>query len=407
MGYVTLGCKVNQVDTEQIHDAVRTSLGAGASGGLPSGFVVVNSCAVTAEAVTKTRKALRRAARDETVHTVIVTGCAAAVAAEELAAINPKVVVVADRADVAATIVARLASMGDEPKRAAASGGHDAALPASRTRRSLKIQDGCEAFCSYCIVPYARGPERSTSSATIAERARALAAAGVGEVVLTGINIGRYRDPDSGQGLSALVAGLGATGLHRIRLSSIEPLDVTDELLGALANGHVGCEHLHIPLQSGSDQVLADMNRHYSVAQFEQVVALVRARWPHAAITTDLIVGYPTETDLAFAETLATLERINFAKVHVFRYSARSGTPAATLPALAPETIAQRAALVGALADDHARRYRESLEGRQVEAIVERVADGVAHLTTREHIGMSVPAGDLRVGDITSVSFHG
>lgn len=382
----TLGCKVNQVESEQIAEELSGRFAVESGRAVA---VVLNTCAVTGEAEAKTRKAIRRAAAEPSVLAVVVTGCAATTSGDALAALDSKVLVVTDKTRVADAVERFLAERGIEI-------ADDTPVPVHhRTRRAVKVQDGCENFCTYCIVPYARGAGRSTEVTSVVQQVGDLVSEGVGEVVLTGINIGKYRDDSADADLAALVRALAQTGLHRVRLSSIEPPDVTDELLAALSDRSFGCEHLHVPLQSGSDRTLAAMGRRYTVAEFEQAVDRIRSIWPKAAITTDIIVGFPTETDEDFEETVQVCRRVGFSKIHVFRYSPRDGTPAASLDAVDPKLVAERAERLRILSDELARSFARTFDGGDVEVVVERVVGGMAHVTSREYMQFSVPISDL------------
>lgn len=399
----TLGCKVNRVESE---DIAADLIGRGASvvGEETARIVVVNTCTVTGEADAKARKAVRQAlaASDDAI--VVVTGCLAAVDAPALAALGDRVVVEADKERVADR-VAELLGMAPDAR------GH-AARPAARvgepfrTRVQLKVQDGCDCFCSYCIVPYARGVPRSVPLAHIERQAADLVAAGARELVLTGINLGRYRD--GGAGLPDVVRAVAAAGAARVRLSSIEPLDIDQPLLRALAETPAACAHLHVPLQSGSGPVLSAMRRGYDPATFVARVTRAFEALPGLAVTTDVIAGFPGETDADHEATVALCERVGFSKLHVFRYSARRDTPAATMPDQVPPAVrAARAAELRQLSDELARSFSAGREGTRVELLVERVSDGVASGTTREYLHVEVPVGpDVSPGDLVEVVYR-
>ncbi|MCL2882379.1 MAG: MiaB/RimO family radical SAM methylthiotransferase [Coriobacteriia bacterium] len=381
----TYGCKVNQVESEELaarlvaegHELVRDEDQAQ--------LYAVNSCTVTGEADAKVRKGVRHAALLPNVEQVLVTGCAAVMHADQLRELSEKVVI-ADR------------ETGNVPP---------ALGSVFHTRVPVKVQDGCENFCNYCIVPYARGASRSAPMSELVSRVAALAAKGTQEIVLTGINIGRYHDLETGANLAALIRALHEQGgIHRIRLSSIEPPDVTDELCALLAEG-VLCEHLHIPLQSGSDEVLKAMGRHYTAAEFTAAIKRVRAAAPQAAIATDVIVGYPAETDADFEATYNFCQASAFSKIHVFRFSPRVGTPAATLPPLDPQMVAARAARLRELSTELAASYAQSQRGRTLEWVVERLdpLTDQATLTSREHLSMRISAADHVQGELLSLPF--
>lgn len=332
---VNLGCKVNRVESD---DAV--ALLASRAIETPEAqadLIVVNTCTVTGEAEKKTRKAVRRALRANTHARVLVTGCAAAIDAPFYEALDSRVEIVGK---------ARLSARIEELL-----GGLDAPEGASilrigegfRTRVGVKVQDGCDNACTYCIVHVARGRATSRPADEVVRECVDLARAGVKEIVLTGINLGSYcdgakRDPnavhlaDLLRRLLAETVRLGASNdlPVRFRISSIEPRDVDDALIDLLAtsDGRV-CRHLHLPLQAGSSKVLREMARPYDAERFTALVDTLRARVPQIALSTDIIAGFPGETEEEFAETLAIAKHCRFSKIHVFPYSRREGTPAA------------------------------------------------------------------------------
>ena len=296
VAFVTLGCKVNQTESEAI--AAELAVGSGCAPD-SADVVVINTCTVTGEADHKARKAVRHALALPRSPIVVVTGCLATLDADGLRALGARVVVEADKQRVSARVADALRSRGVTASRADAPG---ASAP-FRTRAQLKVEDGCDAFCAYCIVPYARGVPRAVPVGTELAEAERLVAAGATEIVLTGINIGRY--DDSGIRLPELLTRVAATGIARIRLSSIEPGDVTPELLQAALATPAFCAHLHVPLQAGSDAVLARMGRPYGTAGYAATIEAARAALPGIAISTDIIVGFPGESEAEFAETLA------------------------------------------------------------------------------------------------------
>ncbi|TLM78898.1 MAG: MiaB/RimO family radical SAM methylthiotransferase, partial [Actinobacteria bacterium] len=279
---------------------------------------------------------------------------------------------------------------------------------AFRTRADLKVEDGCDARCAYCIVPDARGPARSVPWDDVLAQVAALATAGVSEVVLTGVNLGRYAD--TGRDLADLVRAVAAAGIPRVRLSSIEPLDLTERMLTALAETPQVCAHLHVPLQSGADAVLAAMRRGYTAAQYADAIARARAALPGLAVTTDVIAGFPGESPDDHAATIALCERLAFAKLHVFRYSEREGTPAATMPgSVPPATRTARAADLRAAGERLRATYLADAARRPEpqEVLVERVRAGVAEGTTRDYVHVTWPvAGGARAGDVVSAELR-
>lgn len=398
VAFRTLGCKVNRVESE---DIAADLLGRGAriAAEDEAAVIVVNTCTVTGEADAKARKAVRQALKAARSPVVVVTGCLASVDPETLAALDARVVVEPDKERVAERVAEAL-GLAEEPHAHAVRAGDG-----FRTRAMLKVEDGCDVFCAYCIVPHARGVPRSVPLAEALTQARELAAAGVREIVLTGINLGRYRDGEAD--LAALVSAVADAGVARIRLSSIEPPDLTDRLLETLAATPEACAHLHVPLQSGSDEVLAAMRRTYSIAEYEQRIAAARAALPGLAVTTDVMAGFPGETDAQAAETLAACERLGFAKLHVFRYSERPGTPAAAMTQIAPAVRAERASTLRALGQSLRERFVAERVGSVAGVLVESVAEGVATGTTADYLRVEfgAPKG-LGPGDLVSVTLE-
>ena len=343
---VNLGCRVNRVEI----DAMALSLqerGCQIVGEREADVIVVNTCAVTGEAQAKTRKAVRHAAHQPKGPVVVATGCVASLFSDELSAISPQVVVEADKRQVASRVLEALESreavVADDEQNTVK---RARTTPTGRTRPGIKVQDGCDNRCTFCIVWKARGHSRSVDERQVLAEVRAAQARGAHEVVLTGINLGNYRlsDPDGrDRGLPGLLELLLAeTDVERIRLSSIEPPDVTERLLATMADaGERVAPFLHVCLQSGCDRTLREMGRVYDTAAFAQIVAVARQALPDLSLGTDLIVGFPGETDADFERSLAFCEQMAFSRMHVFRYSRRPGTPAADRPDQTPASVAQ------------------------------------------------------------------
>lgn len=344
--------------------------------------IVVNTCAVTGEAEAKTRKIVRRAAGMPKAPAVVATGCVASLFSAELSELAPNVVVEANKSLVAGRVLDLLGlaagSVTDE-------GGLVATpTPTGRTRPGVKIQDGCDNRCTYCIVWKARGRGRSLSPDEVLAGIRAAQARGAHEVVLTGINLGSYRWERDGApvlrlpGLLDLI--MEKTDVERVRLSSIEPPDVTPELCDAMARGGERvAPFLHVCLQSGSDRTLRRMARVYRTDLFRRAVEEARSLVPRLALGTDLIVGFPGETDEDFADSLAFCEEMRFAKMHVFRYSRRPGTPAADFPdQVDPHVMAARGAQMRELAGRMRRDEAAGLVGVDDLVVVQYPGRGVS-----------------------------
>lgn len=330
-----LGCKVSHVDAHEIRERLLRDGHREQDGG---DVAVISTCCVTNEAVAKSRKAAARAAR--THGRVYLTGCAANLAGDAFAGLPANVTVVAKRSEESAAFVA-----GD----VGAIGCVTADARTDRVRAFVKIQDGCSFSCNFCVIPLVRGSSRSRRADAVLREIRARVAQGHREVVLTGINLGCFRDREAGYDLPKLVREAGETpGLERLRLSSIEINHVNDDLIAALRETPTVSRHLHVPLQSGDDGVLAAMRRRYNTATY------LRRLEPLSDfnLTTDAIVGFPAEDDAAFENTLRTVKRAGITKVHVFPYSPRPGTVTAECDSVSPEEKKERGARLRALSHE-------------------------------------------------------
>jgi threonylcarbamoyladenosine tRNA methylthiotransferase MtaB len=375
----TLGCKTNQYESAAIAERLETAGYEVVSFDEGAELVIVNTCTVTAATDSQSRNLIRRARRLNPAARVVVTGCYAQVAPEKL--INlPGVALVIGNAEKK-EFLELLGDIADIPRikvgdmRAA----RDAvALPLSRfpdrSRAFVQIQNGCNAFCSYCIIPYARGRSRSLPPAQVVSQVRELVATGYPEIVLTGIHIGGYgADLTPATSLQELVVLLEEqTDIRRLRIGSVEPTEITTTLVDRVARSKIVCPHFHIPLQSGSDTVLERMNRSYNTAFFRRVVEGIHDRIPTAAIGLDVIVGFPGETEEEFDETFRFIEQLPVTHLHVFPFSRRPGTPAATYPDQVSGSVAkERAAKLRALGDGKTRVYSEHFIGQEVEVVEE------------------------------------
>jgi threonylcarbamoyladenosine tRNA methylthiotransferase MtaB len=282
---------------------------------------------------------------------------------------------------------------------------------AERSRAFVQIQNGCNAFCSYCVIPLARGPSRSVAPEMVLEQVQQLVAAGYPEVVLTGIHIGGYGlDLKPPTNLTALVKLLLATSpVHRLRLGSIEPTEIPAELIELLATSAVLCPHLHIPLQAGDDAVLARMNRHYDTTFFRALIERLVANIPDLAIGLDLIAGFPGESAAEFANTLTLLETLPVTHLHVFPYSKRPGTPAALMAEqVAPEVIKERAAQLRALGNSKLEAFTRRFIGRELEVVVEGGGKGgMLRGITGNYLAIRFPGDPSLVGQAVTVRLLG
>ncbi|EAX47522.1 RNA modification enzyme, MiaB family [Thermosinus carboxydivorans Nor1] len=408
--FTTLGCKVNQFETEVIEGLFKQRGYTIVSFDEPADVYVINTCSVTHLGEKKSRQLIRRAARVNPEAVIVATGCYAQVSPDKVAAI-PGVDVIVGTQDRG-----RIVDLVEEARRTRgqvnavtdimeAEQFEDIPIfdAPGRTRAFLKIQEGCTNFCTYCIIPYARGPLRSRSLDSVKREAEKLIATGFKEIVLTGIHLGAY-GRDMGDGLEladAVETVLSVAGLVRLRLSSLESVEVSDRLVALMRRDAKLCPHLHLPLQAGDDHVLSQMNRHYTTEEYSRLVGDIRRRVPDLAVTTDVIVGFPGETPTMFANSLAFVERMAFAKVHIFPYSRRSGTPAATYPNQVPEEEKKRRVReMQRVAEKGAAAFLAAFVGREMEVLFETANDGVLDGLTGNYIRVYTRGGVDLVGTL-------
>lgn len=373
---LTLGCKVNQYETEYVRQGL---LDAGfyrdADDEEAADLCIVNTCTVTNEGDSKSRQAIRRLARQNPSAKLVVMGCYATRAPEELAELPGVVEVVTDKRELP-DLLGRFGVV-DVPDGISRFG--------DRQRAYIKVQDGCLLRCSYCIIPQVRPQMHSRVPESILAEAQRLVANGYREMVLTGIHLGHYgvdhnrgRAKDDWNRLSSLLRRMmELEGTFRVRLSSIEATEVTRELLQVMADYPDRiCPHLHICLQSGSDDVLRRMQRRWGAQRFVDRCGLVREKLPLAAITTDVIVGFPGETEDQFEQTCQVVKQVGFSKVHIFPFSPRRGTPAATMPdQVNREVIQQRAQRLAEVERQERQTFAQTLVGQTLQVLVESATD--------------------------------
>jgi threonylcarbamoyladenosine tRNA methylthiotransferase MtaB len=369
---VTFGCRLNAFESEVIRGA------AGAAG--LHDAVIVNTCAVTEEAERQARQAIRRARREHPNARIIVTGCAATLAPQRYAALAEVDLVLDNTAKLRPESYAFNGSSPISPRPSPPLRG-EVSRPPGRARAYLQVQQGCDHRCTFCIIPYARGPSRSLPLEVIVDNARGLVAGGAGEIVLTGVDLTAYgADLPDRPTLGRMVRDLLAAvpGLRRLRLSSLDPGEIDDDLWSLIAGEPRLMPHLHLSLQSGDDLILKRMKRRHARAQAIETVRRARELCPRIMLGADLIAGFPTETDSMFRNSLDLIAECGLAFVHVFPYSPRPGTPAARMPQLDPTIVRDRAARLreaaaSALAAELARRI-----GRIEEVLIEAPGRGRA-----------------------------
>jgi threonylcarbamoyladenosine tRNA methylthiotransferase MtaB len=419
------GCRATEADTAALRRELLANGLTLVAEHASADIVVLNTCTVTAAADAQAREAVRKIHRANPNARIVVTGCYAQRAPEELATLDGVVLVVGNshQAEIpnairrlhapAATAdfvpLARLdddaMSLGRGPAKILTGDilaqtsvqiASASLAEADRTRPILKIQDGCNNRCSYCVIPFVRGRSRSLPPDVVVGEVRSLVAAGAKEIVLSGINLGSYgRDLAPRAGLANAVRRiLDETALEQLRFSSIEPQDVTEDFVGLVASSERIAPHFHVPLQSGSDRVLHAMHRWYRAEHYAERVKLIRRLLPHAAIGADVIVGFPGETDGDFETTAGFIERLPFTYLHVFSFSARPGTEAAKLDAAAvpPQVIRKRTRALRALAEERSTAFRASQAGRALRALtLARAGNDWTEALTGNYLKVRIP----------------
>jgi threonylcarbamoyladenosine tRNA methylthiotransferase MtaB len=368
---LTFGCKVNQYESELIREQLTDGGLAEQEENTPADLYVVNTCTVTVNADAKCRKSIRHIARDNPNARIVVTGCYAERDAETLATLPNVEAVIGNRGKE--NLVQRVVgdTCGTALIRKSIAGFED------RTRAFIKIQDGCDKYCSYCIVPYVRGEPRSRRIEEIVQEAKVLVENGYIEIVLTGIHIGCFgRTKEKMHALPDLIRKLeGIDALCRVRLSSIDPNEINDELISTIRESPVACNHLHISLQSGSTAILKAMRRNYTAEDYLRLTENLYRRIPDISISTDVMVGFPGETDQDFEKSRELVEKVRFSKVHIFPFSPREGTTAAKMQnTIDPRTACERGALLASVSQAAAAAHREKFIGRTMAVLIEEAS---------------------------------
>lgn len=417
VAFYTLGCKVNQYETEAMRELFVNRGDEVVDSDSPADIYVINTCTVTGMSDKKSRQIIRRLKRLNPEAVIAVVGCYSQIAPAEVMAIEGVNLVMGthqrnrildyldglestDRREVVTDIgkIREFEEMTVDRIE-------------GRTRAFVKIQDGCDRYCSYCIIPYARGPVRSREAHRVVEEVKRLADKGFAEVVLTGIHVASYGKDLKETTLLELIGHINELeGIHRIRLSSLEPTLMTAEFVKVLSSNDKLCPHFHLSLQSGSDTVLQRMNRKYTTAQYRDAVGCIRDYWSDAAITTDIIVGFPGETEAEFEETCNFVTAIDFAQVHVFNYSTREGTPAAVMSGQVPPEIRQERVerLIG-ITDSLSANFLKRFIGQTVRVIIEKsdekaiCSEGLAD----NYLRVVIPGAVLEVGSERHVAIAG
>ncbi|MCM3674057.1 MULTISPECIES: tRNA (N(6)-L-threonylcarbamoyladenosine(37)-C(2))-methylthiotransferase MtaB [Peribacillus] len=413
VAFHTLGCKVNHYETEAIWQLFKTGGYDRVEFENTSDVYVINTCTVTNTGDKKSRQVIRRAIRKNPNAVIAVTGCYAQTSPAEIMAIPGVDIVVGTQDRVKLLDYIEQFKVEREPINAVGNimknrVYEELDVPAftDRTRASLKIQEGCNNFCTFCIIPWARGLMRSRDPKEVVHQAEQLVEAGYKELVLTGIHTGGYGDDLKDYNLAMLLRDLEKVdGLKRIRISSIEASQITDEIIEVLTKSKKVVRHLHIPIQSGSDTVLKRMRRKYTMDFFGDRIEKLKIALPGLAVTSDVIVGFPGETEDEFMETYNFIEKYKFSELHVFPYSKRTGTPAARMEDQVDEEVKnERVHRLITLSDQLAKEYASRFEGEVLEVIPEtKLENGLYEGYSDNYMKVVFPASEEMVGEIVKV----
>ena len=388
VGICSLGCKVNIYESEVVTDLLKKGWYEIVPFEDKADIYIINTCSVTNESDKKSRKMINRAKKNNSEAIIVVMGCYSQVSSDDIEADiilgnkdKSKIVEILNdfiRDRESKKIIYDLSSVEFEKMEISHFDNH--------TRAFVKIQDGCNAFCSYCIIPYTRGRVRSKNKEDVIEEVSRLVKDGYKEIVLTGIHTGRYGIDINSSLYELLCELVKIPNIYRIRLSSIEINEVTPEIIDLYKNNKIMARHLHVPLQSGSNKILKLMNRRYNKEEFMKMIDKLR-EIEDISLTTDLIVGFPNETDDDFEETMDTLKKIHFTKIHTFPYSKRKGTPAATMDnQVSPEEKKRRVHRILDLSNKYEHNFYESKIGKIYDGVVEIHSNGTTIVHTSNFI---------------------
>lgn len=416
---ITMGCKVNQYDTQSMSEILERNGYVIVDETRPADLYLINTCTVTNAADQKARQAIRRAIRQNPDADVFVTGCYAESDREAIEEIPGVTHVFGNRekADIQnyinklnSDIPLQIQPVQHDAIREHARFSSGVSSSGKRTRALIKVQDGCSAFCTYCIIPYVRGRMTSRPLSDIVDEAIRIADSGIKEIVITGVHLGAYgQDTGRDKNIADILECIhGIDGIERIRFSSIEPMYFPEILTERMSTLPKCMPHFHLPIQSGSDKVLRDMRRRYSSSQFVRLVESLRNQFTDdVGITTDIMVGFPGETDADFKDSLKFVEEIGFSQLHVFRYSPRKGTPAATYPNQVPPHISStRSREMISLGDELSTSFRKRMHGKSKNVLIEGSREGKDNLLagfTDNYLRVLVDVPDSAINQILPV----
>ncbi len=398
----TLGCKVNQYESQAMAQSLENQGFVITDSADKADVYIINSCTVTAESDRKTRQAVRKFRKNNPESIVVLTGCMPQAFPEYGENLNEADIVIGNKSNrfLGDYIMQFINGSGrifavEKHQTGDAFAGDTISSFRERTRANVKIEDGCNRFCSYCIIPYARGRVRSKPLDELREELASLEKNGFSEIVLVGINLSAYGTDSTGNIVDAVKLAASFDGIKRVRLGSLEPDHITDEIIRGLAEIPEFCPQFHISLQSGCDATLKRMNRHYDSAEYFELCEKLRNAFPDATLTTDVMVGFPNETDEDFEVSLEFVKKVGFEKVHVFPYSIRPGTPAARMEnQIEKSEKERRAAIMSAACENMRKAYLESQIGKTLEVLIEEYHDGFAQGYTPNYTPVRIPCNE-------------
>ena len=402
--FLTLGCRVNQYETDAARRLFLDNGHENVDSPEEADVCIVNTCSVTGEADRKSSQMLRRMAKNNPDAVIVAMGCASELKNGEVPA--DIVIGTRDKNTVVTRVEEFFAHRGKElthsashvrPEASKSDEYHDfgTVLSPEGTRAFIKVEDGCNNFCTYCVIPYARGRVVSRSEESCLKEAEFLVSSGFKEIIVSGIHLCSY-GKDQGKDILSLLELLkkidSIEGLQRLRLGSLEPKSMTPEFISGLKELKHLCPHFHLSLQSGSDTVLKRMNRKYTTAEYEDRVKALRAEFPDMSLTTDIITGFPGETEEEFAETIEYAKKLGFAKIHVFPYSEREGTKAADMPQMDMSIRKARAKRLIEVSDELASAFASSMTGKETEILIEKIEEKDGRIIAEGYTGNYVRA---------------
>ncbi len=408
--FYTLGCKVNQYETQEMSELLEKSGHTIIYNATEADVAVVNSCTVTAESVRKTRQIIRKLKKQNPNSIIILTGCASQAEPQIITDLPQVDILMGNRSNIFiadaieeflinhAPVEKRLEHLACDKFTGIGISRFD-----GHTRAFLKIQDGCDRFCSYCLIPTARGRSRSKQLEDIDKELKLLSENGYKEIVFVGINLSDYGKNTSHSLPDALHLAEKYDGIKRVRLGSLEPDHITDEMIAELKTITKLCPQFHISVQSGCDSVLKAMNRHYTAKEYEDLANKLRESFPDATITTDVLVGFPTETEEDFNTTVEFVKKIGFEKVHVFPYSVREGTRAAKMEQLTKAVKEERAARLSEITETIREDFLRKQIGKTVEVLFETEKEGYCEGYTENYTPVKVFANRICKGGFLTV----